>query len=166
MQQPVSDFHRQHRLGLCTVPAQDNPHPAAACASPLPLPLPGAPRVLSLPPRQPWLPPCLLPPAPRTPGSAAASSLPVGSRPRGAPQLQTWKPPAALGLRALLGGEKKERRSGGALRQLLAKRLQFITASLCPFSLLMGFLSSPGSQPRCWRSKMSPSLEGGLFILT
>lgn len=63
--------------------------------------------VWSLPPRQPWPSPALLPAGPRTPGTGGAFRHPVGSTPRGAPRTQTWKPPAAWGVRALLGGEKK-----------------------------------------------------------
>lgn len=62
----------------------------------------------SLPPRQPWPLSAPLPAAPRTPGTGGVFGHQVGSTPRGAPQLQTWRPPAAGGVRAWLGEEREE----------------------------------------------------------
>lgn len=78
--------------------------------APPPHPLPVTRCVLALPPRQPWPPPHLLPAEPRTPGTGAVFHCLVGSMPCEAPQTQTWKPPAAPGVRALLGkGTKREK---------------------------------------------------------
>lgn len=114
--------------GVTHTPLQPVPPSAGSATAARPLPFPGTPRVLSLPPRQPRLAPHLLPPAPRTPGSAAAPARPGGSRPPAAPRLRTRKPPAAPGLRALLEGKRKREGSGSALGELLAERLQLITS--------------------------------------
>lgn len=75
--------------------------------APPPYPLPVTWYVLSLPPRQPWPRPDLLPAEPRTPDTGAAFHCSVGSMPCEVPPMQTWKPPAAPGVRALLGKEIK-----------------------------------------------------------
>lgn len=80
---------------------QTGPHlptPQQAAGSPM----------CSLPPRQPWPPPAPLPAAPRTPGTGVVFGHQVGSTPHGAPRLQTWRPPAAGGVRAWLGEEREE----------------------------------------------------------
>lgn len=69
---------------------------------------------LSLPPSLPHL----RPPAPRTPGSAAAPARPAGSRRPSAPGLRTPTAAAAPGPRAGLG-ERETERGSGVVGQLL-----------------------------------------------
>lgn len=122
----VSVFHHQHQVtsphSPCRVAmlstTQCEPqlsgvprHCRPSGRAPSPLPLPVVQRVLSLPSRQPWPSPNLLPAEPHTPGTGTACCRPAGSTPHGAPQMQTWKTPAALGARALLWVENNRRES-------------------------------------------------------
>lgn len=155
--------------------------PVSRCASPPPAvrqgsliaALPLARGVLSLPSRQPWPSPSLLPAEPHTPGTGAACRLPAGSIPRGAPQMQPWKTPAALGARALLREENK-RREGQEVQSNSSwwGRLPLITANLCPFPRAVNFCApiaiSHDAAGAGWQAVTGASGWGGLgfFILT
>lgn len=60
----------------------------------------------------------------------------------------TWKPPAASGARALLGGrEHRERRSGGAIKQLVVGKASVNHRQPLPLFPVDGFSEVPLLSP-------------------